>query len=171
MIFGILEFGLLFRNNLTTTNASRDGARAASVFGRKSETDFLILQTVKHGASAMGTDAIDFVVVYRLANLGDAMDPDCLTASKVDVCNRYVPADFDRALDYTNGNPAPHFRCGPVAVDRFWCPADRNSGLTDADLVGVYVQTTHDYVTGFFGSSQTLSDTTVIRIEPDSATP
>lgn len=168
LLFGVMEFGLLFRTNLTTTHASRDGARAASVYGREAETDFLVLQTIRHAADAMGVDAIEFVVIYKLDTPTSPMDPDCLVASKDDVCNRYVRAHFDLALDYTNGNPTPHFRCAEdTAVDRFWCPAERDSSIETADYVGVYIKTEHDYITGFFGESRELDDTTIIRIEPE----
>lgn len=167
LIFAVLEFGFLLRTDLTTTNASRDGARAASVYGREAETDFLILQTVRQGLAAISLEQLEYVVVYRLTDPTHEMDPDCHTNSKPDVCNRYVAADFERALDYTNGNPTPHFRCSATAVDRYWCPADRDSSIASADLVGVHVETRHRYITGFFGDDQTLSDTTVIRIEPE----
>ena len=167
LIFGVLEFGFLFRTDLTTTNASRDGGRAASVYGREAETDFLILQTVRQGLAAISLDQLEFVVVYRLTDPTQDMNPSCLVASQPGICNRYVAADFDLALDYSNGNPTPHFRCGATAVDRFWCPATRDSSIETADLVGVHVETRHRYITGFFGEDQTLSDTTVIRIEPE----
>lgn len=167
LLFGVMEIGLLFRTDLTTTHASRDGARAASVYGREAETDFLVLQTIRHAAGAIGPDAVEAVVIYRLASPTDAMDPNCLTASQADICNRYTRADLDLALDYTNGNPTPHFRCGPAAVDRFWCPGDRDSSIGSADYVGVYIQTKHQYITGFFRDSQLLDETTVIRIEPE----
>lgn len=170
MIFGVMEIGLLFRTDLTTTHSSRDGARAASVYGSEAESDFLVLQTVRHAVDAIGVDAIDFVVVYRLTDPTADMDADCLVASKLGVCNRYVRADFDLALEYTNGNPTPHFGCGSSSVDRFWCPSDRVATLSGADLVGVHVQTNHNYLTGFFGESQSVSESTVIRIEPELAT-
>ncbi len=167
MLFGVMEIGMLLRSDLTTTHASRDGARAASVFGREAETDFLVLQTIRHGIDAIGVDAIEYVVIYKIDDPTDTMDQDCRTASKVDVCNRYLPADFELALDYTNGNPTPHFRCGTTAVDRFWCPGDRDSSIGNADYVGVFIETRHEYVTGFFGEDKLLSDRTVIRIEPE----
>ena len=167
MLFGVMEIGLLLRTDLTTTHASRDGARAASVFGREAETDFLVLQTIRHGIDAIGVDDIEYVVIYRLASPTDVMDPACRTTSQVGICNRYVRADFDLALDYTNGNPTPNFRCGPAAVDRFWCPGDRDSSIETADYVGVFIETEHQYITGFFGENQRLSETTVIRIEPE----
>lgn len=168
LIFGVMEIGLLFRSDLTTTHASRDGARAASVYGREAETDFLVLQTVRHAADAMGVDAIQFVVVYKLDDPTDAMDPDCLTGSKADVCNRYVRSDFDLALDYTNGDPTPHFRCvDSSSVDDAWCPGDRDTSIENADYVGVYIETEHRFLTGFFGESRLINETTIIRIEPE----
>ena len=167
MLFGVMEIGMLLRSDLTTTHASRDGARAASVFGREAETDFLVLQTIRHAINAIGVDDIEFVVIYRLASPTDAMDPACRTASQVGICNRYVRADFELALDYTNGNPTPNFRCGPAAVDRFWCPGDRDSSIETADYVGVVIETEHEYITGFFGEDKLLSDHPVIRIEPE----
>jgi len=63
-----------------------------------------------------------------------------------------------------------HFGCGPSAVDRFWCPADRSTTLSGSlDLIGVHVQTKHSYVMRFFGSERELSDFTVTQIEPDDA--
>lgn len=167
LIFGVLEFGFLFRADLTTTNASRDAARAASVYGRAAETDFLVLQTVRQGLAAIELDQLEFVVVYRLTDPAQDMDPSCRIASQPGVCNRYARADFELALDYTNGNPTPHFRCGTTAVDRFWCPGDRDTSIATADLIGVHVETTHEYITGFFGSQRSLGETTVVRLEPE----
>jgi hypothetical protein len=35
--------------------------------------------------------------------------------------------------------------------------------------IGVYVEMQHRYVTGFFGASVTIRDTSVVRIEPRTA--
>lgn len=190
LLFGILEYGLLFRDNLTTNNASQEGARAASVGGRALEADYLTLQTLEHGIAAMGLEGLNYVVIFNAnenthptsPGLGYGI-PDghlCHTQSVQQVCNRYEPADFDKELVDAGGADTEFFRCvgtdptnptdPPVAgnLDGFWCPGSRNAGLgDDSDLVGVYVNTTHIYLTGFFGERQTLDATTVIRVEPD----
>ncbi len=170
MLFAVFEFGFLFRNSLATTNASREGGRAASVHGAGPETDFLVLQTIKHGISAQGYENIDYVIVYNITNFDDPIPSACHNGPVQDVCNYYVSADFDKALLDTNGDPTPHFQCGPTSVDRFYCPTDREASLGAVggpDLVGVYVKTNHTFMTGFIGDRTQLDSTTVIRIEPE----
>jgi hypothetical protein len=175
LLFGILEYGLLFRDNLTTNNAAQEAARAASVGGRALEADYLTLQTLEHGVAAMGLDKVNYVVVFNASTVGYEL-PDshlCHTQSVADVCNRYLPADFEKELVDESDVTTDFFRCvsAPANIDGAWCPGDRRAGLgDDSDLVGVYVQTTHDYLTGFFGETQILDATTVIRVEPDEDT-
>ncbi|MEL7158905.1 MAG: hypothetical protein AAFN30_20245, partial [Actinomycetota bacterium] len=60
--------------------------------------------------------------------------------------------------------------CSTTAVDRFWCPAYRETSISGGvEYVGIYVQTRHTFITGFFGGGRTLTDTTILRLEPDSA--
>lgn len=170
MLFAVFEFGFLFRNSLTTTNASREGARAASVHGAGPQTDFLVLQTIKHGIAAQGTDDIEYVVIYRLESPDDPMPDICHTRSDDDEdCNRYVASDLDLAYYDTNGDKTDTFGCvANVSIDRYWCPITREDSMSGPpDLVGVYVKTRHTYMTGFIGESTTLEETTVIRIEPE----
>ncbi len=189
-MFGILEFGLLFRNSLTTNNASQEGARAASVGGRALEADFLTLQTLEHGMAAMGLEGLNYVVIFNANDPLNGVSPGlgyeipdghaCHTQSVQQICNRYVAADFAHELVDAGGDDTDFFRCigtdptdptntpDPGNLDGHWCPGSRNAGLGDnSDLVGVYVSTNHTYLTGFFGESQTLDATTVIRVEPD----
>ncbi len=190
LLFGILEYGLLFRDNLTTNNASQEGARAASVGGRALEADYLTLQTLEHGVAAMGLEPLNYVVIFNANDPSNPVSPGvgyelpdghlCHTQSVQQVCNRYVPADFDKELVDGSDVDTDFFRCvgtdptdptvAPAAgnLDGFWCPGTRNAGLGDnSDLIGVYVNTTHSYLTGFFGEQQTLDANTVIRVEPD----
>lgn len=182
ILFGVFEFGLISRNNLTTTNASREGSRAASVFGNDDDADFFVLQTIKHAIEPMGTGNVEFVVIYRVAEVGQPMNPACLTASvpladplnpptaaNAQPCNRYTGTQLETAalLD-ASLNPTGQFGCGPLSLDQAWCPTDREVSLSARpDLVGVYIQTRHDYVTKFFGDTRTLSEATVIQIEPE----
>lgn len=190
LMFGILEYGLLFRNNLTTNNASQEGARAASVGGRALEADYLTLRTLEHGLAAMELEQLNYVVIFNANDptytpspgLGYEI-PDgslCHTQSVQQLCNHYTEADFAAELVDASDDDTDFFRCvgtdptdpsvAPVAanLDGYWCPGSRNAGLgEDSDLIGVYVNTTHTYLTGFFGESQILDATTVIRVEPD----
>ncbi len=177
LIFGIMEFGFLFRNYLTVANTTREGSRTASVSGSSPEADYLTLRSVEHAFAAWGVENLDFVVIYHATGPNDTIPPGCKVGPVPNKCNYFTPAEFLLSLNDAADNPTDYFRCVPaIAVDRHWCPADRNTGLSDPAAggygsgpayIGVYVQAEHHYVTGFFGSTGTLSDDRIIRIEPD----
>jgi hypothetical protein len=57
--------------------------------------------------------------------------------------------------------------------DRFWCPGLRKDARSDnnkagPDYVGVWMKTNHTWVTKMFGSRTTMTDQSVIQIEPRS---
>ncbi len=176
LIFGIFEVGLLFRNELTTSNASQQGARAASVGGSGPQTDYLVIRSVEHGLAPIDLQRLDVVVVFRADGPDDTVPAACLTASQVydplnpaqPACNRYTPIDFFAEYeDPVSGVDTGNFQCGTLAIDRYWCPDDREISLgAGTDYVGVYVQTRHDFISGLFGSNRTLDATTIIRLEP-----
>ena len=69
--------------------------------------------------------------------------------------------------------PESDFGCSGAipSPDRFWCPAGRKVGLTAGaggppDYVGVYVHVTHDYLTKLIANTTTITEQTVMRIEP-----
>ncbi len=167
-IFGIFEFGLLFRSYLTTTTASSEAARAASVASGGPTADYLIVQSMAHGLAPQNVDNMIKMVVYDAADADDPVPAACLTGSVTDVCNYYTPASV--ALDYLDedGHRTPHWGCGVASVDQHFCPLDRDTSAEPPGpgYVGVYVETRHQYLTGFFGTERTLRETTVVRIEP-----
>ncbi len=167
MILFVFEVGLLFRDSLTTDNASRQAARAASTQGRDPEADFYILRSVEHGLAAMGLESLEYVVVFKASGPGDTVPNQCRTASQQNLCNHYEPADFFASLDDNLGNDAGNFRCG--SLDHRWCPATREaSASAGPDYIGVHVETTHSYLTNIFTGPAQLGSTTILRIEPDS---
>lgn len=166
VVFFILELGLLMRDSLTTDNASREGARAASTRGDNADADYFVLRTVEHGLEAMGLERVQYVVVFRATSPGDAVPAACRVSSQPGLCNRYTPVDFFAELDDAAGNDTGNFRCG--SLDSSWCPTGRETSLSaGTDFVGVHVETRHDYVTNFFSGGNDLGETTIIRLEPD----
>jgi hypothetical protein len=177
LIFGIFEFGLLYRNSLTTNNAAHQGVRSASVGGQRPESDYLVLRSVEHGIQAMGLGNLDFVVVFRASGPDDTVPAACLVASQTMVsgnpaapaCNRYVASDFALEIDDTSGNDTGNFRCSSTSVDRYWCPVDRETSIAvGVEYIGIHIQTSHDYITGLFGGTKTLTETRILRLEPES---
>lgn len=177
LIFGILEVGLLFRNSLTTNNAAVQGARAASVHGSAAEADYLVIRSVEHGLEAMELQDLEVLVVFRADGPDSVVPPACLTSSQTfnpsspsdPACNRYEAADFFKEItDPVTGVATGNFGCAGSSVDRYWCPSDRETSLsTGTDYVGIYVETNHHFITGFFQDGRTLTETKIIRLEPD----
>lgn len=166
VVFFILELGLLFRDSLTTDNASREGARAASTQGNDAEADYIVLRTIEHGMAAMGLQHLEYVVVFEATGPNDTVPASCTSASQAGLCNRFTAADFFAELDDDLGNDLGNFRCG--SLDSSWCPTTRETSLAaGTDYIGIHVQTEHEYITGLFGGGYSLGETTILRIEPD----
>jgi hypothetical protein len=170
LLFGVIEMGILFRDNLTITNATRDGSRAAAASGGDADADWRILQTVKQSVAAANPNDVVRVVVFAATGTSDRPTSGCSAGTAAaGVCNVYTPSDFSR--------PASDFDCSVTAPDRPFCPGGTNgSGVPYRDtrmpslgFVGVYIEMTHHYVTGFFGSTVTMRETSVVRIEPRTA--
>jgi hypothetical protein len=172
LVFGVMEAGYAWFGRSTVNNMSVVGARSGSGEANEVLADYAILQSVRDGAAGIGTARIQFVVVYRAVGPSDRVPEACKTASVTNAadvrgCNRYVPADLAR--------PSTDFGCvgppGPTQkIDRFWCPTTRKTALTGAngppDYIGIYVQATHQNLTGLDWPSFTFSQDTVMRIEP-----
>lgn len=176
VVFAILEFGLAFRTDLTIENASQRGGRSASVGGRAPIADFQIIEAVKEGLDDGGLAGIERVIVYQATAPSDPVPASCLAITNpvgpngvTDTCNVYGPDAFAAPLETSPGVPSDQWQCATGARDAFWCPTDRevSFSLGPRDYVGVYIETTHEYLTGFFGSDLQLDANTVSRLEPE----
>lgn len=172
LVFGTFEFGYLLRSHLTVSSATTEAARAASVAANGGPADYLVLQSLAHGLEPIGLEGLERVVVYHAAGPGDPVPPACLSGSVNNAtvqCNSYTVADV--ALPYTDaaGAPTGNWGCEPSSRDLAWCPLDRETGVGGAgpDYVGIHVEVVHHTLTGFFQASLNLSDTTVVRLEPN----
>lgn len=167
-IFGIFEFGLAFRDYLTVANATRDAVREASVAGNVGDTDYRMLRSIRRAAAALPDDGLDVIVIFKASGPTADVPPSCAAgSSQDDVCNVYTSATL--LLDETQ------FGCqetptDPInSPDRFWCPFDREvSAGTGLDYVGIYIRSTHQYITGLFGESITFEDQMILKVEPQS---
>lgn len=169
VFFGIIEFGLLFRNYLGLGNAALDGVRTASVAGNDELADYRMLRALDRGAASLPRGSITKIVVWKASGPTDTLPVQCTGDVGFDdgtvQCNVYGPT----ALSFSEAE----FGCDPLAnprpdPDRFWCPGDRVTQLgLGLDYVGIYVEMEHEYVTGMVGSDRTLTETAILRLEPD----
>jgi len=175
MVFGLLEYGLLVRDDLTIAAMSRDTARAASAFGDEQYADFKALQITGQTARALPVELIERIVVFDAGSadgsISDTSHPAhaCTTSATGinNVCNVYTIADLQK--------PQSSYGCDVSEgdLDRFWCPMAKNgqpgrevSQSGPPDYVGVWIKATHPFLTGLFGDEVTVSDEVVMRMEP-----
>lgn len=166
VVFSLFEFGLLFRTKLTVENASREGARAASIQGNDAEADYYIVRTVEHALAAIDLQQLQYLVVFRATGVDDSLPAACATSSQAGLCNRYTAADFFAELDDAGGVDTGLFRCG--TLDSSWCPTTRETDLSvGTDFIGLHVEARYDYITGVFSGGTSLGETTILRLEPE----
>jgi len=162
LIFGAIEYGMFFKDYLTVANTTRTGARVASAAGSSADADYQIIQAVKAAATALpgGAGSIQQLSIYKSTAAGGGPSSACQTASSAtDGCNTYTSSVFSQ--------PSTRFGCGAGSLDSAWCPTTRvDSQAVGPDYIGVWVKTTHGFVTKLFGSSRTITDDVVMRIEP-----
>jgi len=172
LLFGVIEMGILFRDHLTITNATRDGARTAAAAGSDVDADWRILQTINQSAAAASRGDIQRIVIFKATSTSDKPSAACKAGTAVDgVCNVYTAADFAR--------PQSDFDCSNLLLDKRFCPFGpisptgppyyRDTRMSALGYIGVYIEMNHRYVTGFFGKNVTIRDTSVVRIEPRTA--
>ncbi|MCC6226710.1 MAG: pilus assembly protein [Microthrixaceae bacterium] len=162
LIFGVIEFGLAFKDYLSMSAAVRDGARVASTLGSTTSTDYDVIQQIKRRMVAVDSNQIERIVVFKASSPSstiESVNAACKTTSITNVCNSYSAADLSR--------PSTDFVGSGSAKDVAWPPASREDTLSGPpDYVGVWVQISHQNITGLINVAETYSDEVVMRIEP-----
>ena len=164
LLFGVIEFGLAWRDDLSVSSATRAGARTGSNAGDDRMADYNILQALRGGLARFSSDEILSIVVYESTTSDGKVPAECTSGASVSgKCNVYTAADLTRPTTDFGGTTA----CAGSSPDRFWCPLDRE---TDQDVgpayVGVWIKVRHAYLTELFGSGVTITDSAVMRAEP-----
>ena len=166
LLFGIIEFGLLIKNDLALGNASRTGARVGSAAGQSASSDYQVLQAIRGGLAAL-SGSVDRIVIFKAANPSDASPPPPCDTAQMGVgglCNVYQASDLtapESSIDCSTG----------AGKSCFWSSSSRNivvGGAVSPDYLGVRIDYTHQFLTRFFGVTKSLSETTLMRLEPSS---
>ncbi len=163
LVFGVVEFGLAWQDRLTVQTAVRSGVRVGSNLGSTSTADYNLLQGVVSSINDVGLANVDYVVVYKSTASDGSPPTSCISptpASQSGSCNVYTGAQL-QALN------ASSFGCGSGKLDNAWCPTTRQDlQSAGTDYLGVWIRVHHHFITGVFGSSTTITDDAVMRIEP-----
>lgn len=154
LVFGVFETGMAWSDGQLVTQAARTGARSVSQLGVNPQADSFAVQSIEAALGNLGDDVTRIVIYDASANDG-AMPSACDAAFPPGVagqCSVYDQSDFGTYGSW---------------IDGAWAPADRDNSLATGEYLGVTVEVDRPFITGFLGgTSFTIIDTTVMRIEP-----
>ena len=157
LVFGILEYGLVFRTNLSISESTRAGARVAVAQPRVAGYELSASAAVSGALASAGIpgDDIELLVIYKAdPQTGRTIvggDPSACVAD----CWKFRWDEGTRS--FLLAGDSPSWDAGSQAA----------CGSADkTDYLGVYVRAKYDFVTGFFGSSMTMTERSVMRLEP-----
>jgi Flp pilus assembly protein TadG len=166
--FGIVEFGNAWNRKLQVTTAARAGARVGSSLGNNRGADQGLLQATISVLNDFGLQNVNYVVVYNATSADGKPQGTCAASPPVAAagkCNVYTGTQLQN-LGSLNFSATCTGSTG-VAVDRYWCPTDRQHVQANGtDYLGVLVQANYVTVTGLFKSPFYISARTVMRVEP-----
>jgi len=168
MLFGVVEFGSAYGDYLSLSNLVQTAARQESVQGNNIQADWLTIQSVKNANNALPISRVQQIVIFKASGPGTSVPVACKSASQnvggtstpgVGSCNRFTSSEWNSATGSS-------WTCASTAIAS-WCPSLRKVKVADPpDYLGVYIEARHPFITGLFGSALTLTDTTIIRLEP-----
>lgn len=158
LIVGIVEFGLAFKDYLTVSAASREGARIAALAGTHSQADCAIVVGIADLVSPGDLDRIDRIEIFQaqegtgaqLATNVAVREP----GNDPEVCSQ------------------PHAVTDGWTISPIAYPATSRQttvGDDDLDIVGVRVIMTRSWLTNFppFQGTSIIDESTITRLEPE----
>ncbi len=162
VVFGGIEFGLMFRSNLAIEDISRSAARIASIERDDPLADQAILQEIDARSRGLQRP-IRKVIIFSATSLDAELPTTCidgdLPKTQDFLCNSYGPEFLDVAsYEVDPANPADE----PPGLQKGLKPQQRSQW----DNIGVYIEYEHEFITGFF-SDITLTASTVEVVELD----
>lgn len=158
VVISIMELGLAFKDYLTVSYLSREGARIGALAGDDQTADCAILTGLGDLISPNDLARIDRIEIYQANQNTGAQG-----ATNVAVFN----AGEDPTVCNVPATALDGWTIAPVG----WAPSSRNTavGINPLDIIGVRVILDRNWVTGFgpFSGSMTVDESTITRLEPE----
>lgn len=152
LLFGIIEFGMVFKDWLTITSSVRAGARIASAEPRNNNFAIDAAAQVAREGSAIDMSTVTKLWVYKADASGQPVGVSS-DFSSCSACVRFTWNASTKSFDVAYN--------GWSATTQNACAGDpgRNS-------VGVYLEADHQAFTGLIFDHLKLSSNTVMSLEP-----
>jgi hypothetical protein len=156
LVFGIIEFGFVFKDWLGVTSASRSGARIASAEPRFAGFATDAAAQVAREGSAVNFDADTVLLVYKAGTNGFPVGRSDFAVCPTTSCVKFRWS--------TSTSPASF----AVVPGSTWLSTSHNACQGDSghDSVGVYLAVKNGSVSGLFFDSLMLKSRTVMSLEP-----
>ncbi|HSO49899.1 MAG TPA: TadE/TadG family type IV pilus assembly protein [Acidimicrobiia bacterium] len=157
IVMGTMEIGLAFKDYLTVSYISREGARLGALAGDDPNADCTILRGIGGLATSKDLARIDEIQIFK-ADEGTGAQGVTNTATYIEgedptICN--VPS-----------TPTDGWTINPIN----WSPTSRQTtvGTDSLDIIGVRVIMTRSWVTNFppFRGTFQIDESTLTRLEP-----
>jgi len=159
-LFAIVEFGLAFKDWLSISHAAREGARAGATYGDDPRADIQILRDIERTLAPAGIANGMRARVFKAAPGGASTSYNYTPGSD---CSDNSPGTI--LVGCCDWTPCPEPFRDTYSVPN-WDPADRDVEAPTLDRVGVEVQFTHEWLTGYFVDSSDFTTSTDFQIEP-----
>ncbi len=160
LVFGMIDFGMLFKDYLAVTSASRAGARIASAEPRQAAFAQDAADQVLIEGSALNTSDILEVWVYKAQSKTQSYPGYPVggtnTFAACSTCVKFKPVKTGSTWNMVQQ---------PGST---WTASSQNAcaGDVNRDSVGVYVKYAHPATVGLFFDTFDLRDHTVMSFEP-----
>jgi Flp pilus assembly protein TadG len=154
LLVGIVESSFLFKDWLTVSAAARAGARMGASQPRMTNFAQDAADQVTNTISGLNTANIQEVWVYK-ATYGTGL-PDSGSFASCSVCIKYTWNVGLNKLQPSSGS---------------WDATSQNAcaGDVNRDVLGLYLKYRHTAALGYFFSNATVSESTVMWVEPSFA--
>lgn len=162
-IFAVVEFGLAFKDWLSVSHASREAARAGATFGQDPAADIQILREVEEVLAPIGLPIGTVVRIFDARSSGGTNTYTYLGGGNGDCGDLAGPPDLSGTCCDWSLCPEPG---RPTYVEPGWIGIDRDVSAPNTGRIGVEVEYTHDWVTGFFASTTDFTTVTEYQLEP-----
>jgi Flp pilus assembly protein TadG len=151
IVFGIIEWGLAFKDALTVSSATRAGVRTASAMPRQSNMPAQTKAAMEKAVAALPNGAIQQMWIYKADPSTGFPDG----GSSFTSCTTCFVYNWDTATQKFVS-----------AGSQTWPSTTQSACAGSVDSVGVYLKVNHALITGFFGNNVVLKDHTVMNLEP-----
>jgi len=153
LVMGIAEFSLAFKDWLTINHASREGARAGATAANDISADMQVLNAIE-GALTGGD--LNSIVDVKIK------DPDGVQSTTYTYTGNVTCAWTPCPDPYA---AAPPLYAPPYQAPNY-LPESRDVTAPKPGRLQVSVTLTHQWFTGFFGSTSAWTADTIMRLEP-----